>query len=123
MADLGKVVYLSEAQKETLFTQGSITVDGVTIMYSDNDLYVTPSAIDLAPVAQSSNLITSGGVYAALEDKVSTSDYTPIAKTIDMTQAVGKDANGQLWTGGLPSVSAADNGKVLTVVDGIWAAV
>ena len=69
MADLGKVVYLSEAQKETLFTQGSITVGGTTITYSDNDLYVTPSAIDLAPVAQSSNLVTSGGVYTALEEK------------------------------------------------------
>lgn len=69
MADLGKVVYLSEAQKETLFTQGSITVGGTTITYSDNDLYVTPSAIDTAPTASSDNLVTSGGVYTALWEK------------------------------------------------------
>lgn len=34
----------------------------------------------------------------ALNGKVSTADYAPVAKTADMTQAVGKDANGQLWT-------------------------
>lgn len=33
-----------------------------------------------------------------LDGKVSTSDYAPVAKTSDMTQPVGKDANGQLWT-------------------------
>lgn len=66
MANLNKVVYLSEAQKETLFTNGFITVDGRTIEYSDNDLYVTPSAIDTAPAQGSSNLITSGAVYNAI---------------------------------------------------------
>lgn len=66
MANLDKVVYLSEAQKETLFTNGSITVDGRTINYSDTDLYVTPSAIDIVPVQGSSNLITSGAVYNAI---------------------------------------------------------
>lgn len=57
-----------------------------------------------------------------VDGKVDTADYAPVVKTSDMTQAVGRDANGQLWTGGLPSVSAADNGKVLTVANGIWAA-
>lgn len=42
MANLGKIVYLSEAQKDELFTNGSVTSNGTTIEYSQNDLYVTP---------------------------------------------------------------------------------
>lgn len=33
-----------------------------------------------------------------LDGKVSTADYAPVAKTAAMTQEIGKDANGQLWT-------------------------
>lgn len=44
MANLQKVVYMTEAQLQTLFTNGSITVDGVTVTYSANDLYVTPAS-------------------------------------------------------------------------------
>ena len=43
MAKLGKVVYLTEAQKETLFSEGTVTVDGTTVTYSANDLYLTPT--------------------------------------------------------------------------------
>ena len=42
MSTLGKIVYLSEAQASELFANGSITVDGTTITYSANDLYLTP---------------------------------------------------------------------------------
>lgn len=42
MANLEKVVYLTEAQKETLFTNGTLTANGNTINYNDNDLYITP---------------------------------------------------------------------------------
>lgn len=38
--------------------------------------------------------------------KVSTGDYAPTNKTAAMTQAVGKDANGQLWT--IPGAASAD---------------
>ena len=44
MAALSKIVYLTEAQCQTLFANGTITVDGVTINYSQNDLYVTPAS-------------------------------------------------------------------------------
>ena len=46
MSTLGKIVYLSEAQASELFANGSITVDGTTITYSANDLYLTPENID-----------------------------------------------------------------------------
>ena len=37
-----RIVYLSEAQREELFSNGSITVNGATITYDANDMYVTP---------------------------------------------------------------------------------
>ena len=43
MANLGKIVYLTDAQKNTLFSSNTVTVDGTTITYSDNDLYLTPN--------------------------------------------------------------------------------
>lgn len=47
MANLGKIMYLTQAQYNTLQTTGTITVDGVTYTYSDNDLYLVPSGEDL----------------------------------------------------------------------------
>jgi len=46
MALLNKVVYLSDEQASSLFENDTITVDGVTINYSDNDLYITPATED-----------------------------------------------------------------------------
>jgi len=37
-------------------------------------------------------------IASSLANKVNTSDYNPDGKTSAMTQAVGKDANGKLWT-------------------------
>lgn len=37
-----RIVYLSDEQREQLFTNGTITVNGQTVTYSDNDMYVTP---------------------------------------------------------------------------------
>ena len=54
MANLGKVVYLTDAQYQTLVANGTITVDGVTVNYSENDLYVTP--------AQTGGVYVSGNV-------------------------------------------------------------
>ena len=42
MANLGNIVYLSEAQKDALFANGTITANGTTVTYNPNDLYVTP---------------------------------------------------------------------------------
>lgn len=39
---LRKVVYLSEAEYNTLVTNGTITKNNITVNYSDNDLYITP---------------------------------------------------------------------------------
>lgn len=37
-----QLVYLSDEQFQTLVAQGSITVDGQTVEYSEDDIYVTP---------------------------------------------------------------------------------
>ena len=45
-------------------------------------------------------------------NKVNTSDYAPATKTSEMTQSVGKDSNGKLWTTPVSSatiVSATEN--------------
>lgn len=42
MANLSQVVYLTKAQYNTLVTQGSITVGGVTYTYDQNSLYLVP---------------------------------------------------------------------------------
>lgn len=46
----------------------------------------------------STDLVESGAVYTGLSGKVDIVDYAPESKTSDMTQAVGKDASGKLWT-------------------------
>lgn len=38
---LQKIVYLTEEQAQTLFSQGQVTSNGITVSYNDNDLYVT----------------------------------------------------------------------------------
>lgn len=38
---LNKIVYLTEVQKATLFSTGTVTANGKTITYNENDLYLT----------------------------------------------------------------------------------
>lgn len=42
MANLRNVVYISNADYETLVSTGTVTIGGVTITYNENDLYLTP---------------------------------------------------------------------------------
>ena len=37
-----KIVYLSKAQYQELVANNSVTVNGVTVTYNENDIYVTP---------------------------------------------------------------------------------
>ena len=63
MANLGKVVYLTDAQYQTLITNGTITVGGVTVTYSQNDLYVTPAS----PAAEVSVVTPASGSTFTLD--------------------------------------------------------
>ncbi len=62
MANLNKVVYLSNAQAQELFANGTITVDGVTVTYSPNDLYVTPSGEVTDVQVNGSSVLGQNGV-------------------------------------------------------------
>lgn len=42
MANLKNVVYISAENYATLVETGSVTVDGVTYNYDENDLYLVP---------------------------------------------------------------------------------
>lgn len=42
MNNLNQIVYLSEAQYQELMNNGSVNVNGVTVQYNENDIYITP---------------------------------------------------------------------------------
>lgn len=44
---LQKIVYLTEEQAQTLFNTGTVTSNGITVNYNDNDLYVTSDDISI----------------------------------------------------------------------------
>lgn len=45
MSNLGKVVYMNDAQFQMLMSTGSVSSGGVTVNYSQNDLYITPESL------------------------------------------------------------------------------
>lgn len=57
-----KIVYLSQAQYQELITNGTITVDGVTVTYDANDIYVTPQAEPVVDVQIYGTSITNNGI-------------------------------------------------------------
>lgn len=83
MSNLGKIIYLTESQLATLILDGSITVDDKTIVYSENDIYMTPSQPS----------IPSGGTAGQILIKNSSTDLdaawsspiVPIALSLNTT--------------------------------------
>ena len=57
-----KIVYLSKAQYTELITNNTITVDGVTITYNADDIYITPQGEPVTDVQVNGTSITSNGV-------------------------------------------------------------
>lgn len=90
MADLGKIVYLSEQQKEQLFANDTITVNGVTVDYDANDLYITPQE-PMAPL----NSPALTGTPTAPTATAGTSN-TQIATTAFVQTAISGAAAGLL---------------------------
>lgn len=43
MSNLNQIVYLTEEQYLELMNNGSVTVNGVTVTYNENDIYITPN--------------------------------------------------------------------------------
>ena len=56
------IVYLSQTQYQELITNNNITVNGATINYNDNDIYVTPQAEPITDVKINNVSIGSNGI-------------------------------------------------------------
>lgn len=70
----------------------------------------------------------SEDVYSQIMDIIndlSRKSLSPVDKTENMTQQVGRDEDGRLWTypsggaGGIPTITEADEGRVLTASGGV----
>lgn len=62
MPNSKQIVYLSQAQYNELIANGSITVDGVTVTYDENDIYVTPQAEPVTDVRVDGISVSSNGI-------------------------------------------------------------
>lgn len=56
------IIYLSEAQRQELFANDTITVNGVTVTYNENDIYVTPQSEPIVDVKINNVSIGSNGI-------------------------------------------------------------
>lgn len=62
MANSKQIVYLSQAQYAELIANGTITVDGVTVTYDENDIYITPQAEPVTDVRVAGTSVAANGV-------------------------------------------------------------
>lgn len=128
---IGGVTYDTVGEASVTQVVGSGTkIATVSIDGTSTDLYApSGSTIDPAtatPLADGTAAVGSSAKYAR-EDHVHPTDTTRQAalvsgtniKTVNGTSLLG---SGNVSTAELPSVSSSDNGKVLMVVSGAWAA-
>lgn len=93
MPNSKQIVYLSQAQYQELITNQSITVNGVTVNYDENDIYVTPQAEPVTDVRVNGTSIASNGVANV---PVATADTFGVVKVADTTHGIGNN-NGLLY--------------------------
>ena len=62
MPNSKQIVYLSQSQYAELIANGEITVDGVTVQYDENDIYVTPQAEPVTDVRINGTSVAANGV-------------------------------------------------------------
>ena len=62
MPNSKQIVYLSQSQYAELIANGTITVNGVTVTYDENDIYVTPQAEPVTDVRINGTSIAANGV-------------------------------------------------------------
>lgn len=62
MANSKQIVYLSQSQYAELIANGTITVNGVTVTYDENDIYVTPQAEPVTDVRVAGTSVAANGV-------------------------------------------------------------
>ena len=62
MPNSKQIVYLSQSQYAELIANGEITVDGVTVTYNENDIYVTPQAEPVTDVRVAGISVAGNGI-------------------------------------------------------------
>ena len=63
MANLKNVIYLSNEDYATLVNTGTVTINGTTLTYDENNLYITPDLADAGmqnPMTTAGDLIVGG---------------------------------------------------------------
>ena len=84
MSELKRIVYLSNEQAQTLFGTGSVTSNGITVNYDENDLYVTP---DTQLQADWEQTVTTADDYIKNKPPLGSAASATVATT------VGNNAN------------------------------
>lgn len=129
---VGGVTYDTVGEASVTQVQASGTkIATVSIDGTSTDIYAPSGGSSVepataAPLVDGTAAVGSSAKYAR-EDHVHPTDTSRQAalvsgtniKTINSTSLLG---SGNIAIAGLPSVSASDNGKVLTVESGAWAA-
>lgn len=135
---LGNIVYLTNTEYTTLITNGTVTLaSGTVVTYSENDTYIVPEVVDTTVTSGSTNTITSGAVYTALNSKVdkvngkglSTNDYTTDEKNKLAGIAKGAevnvqsdwsvtDVNSDAFIKNKPTIPTVNNAKLTIKVEG-----
>lgn len=117
MSKLNKIVYLSEEQKNTLFQNNSITVNGKTITYNDNDLYLTPLAIVTGVKGDNENEFRSGDIIIT-KDNIGLGNVENI-KLSDWAGSEKITKIGTLTDGTIPWARLSDIPSASTTAPGI----
>ena len=90
MANLKEVIYLSNEDYATLVSTGAVTIDGETLIYDENNIYVTPDVL----ASSANNGLMSAADKAKLD---ALDDSNLVHKTGDET-ITGKKSFGQTVT-------------------------
>lgn len=96
MPNSKQIVYLSQAQYAELIANGTITVDGVTVTYDENDIYVTPQAEPVTDVRINGTSIAANGIANIPIASASTLGLVKINPTGQANTGIVTDANGNL---------------------------
>lgn len=101
MANLNRIVYLSEQQYANLIANGTLTVGNQTIIYNDNDLYFTPHS-DTTPTITDEKVLntlsTSTKYYITGTNNAETSTGTQIFDSGVYVTATGGQLSAQRYS-------------------------
>ena len=97
MPNSKQIVYLSQAQYAELIANGSITIDGVTVTYDENDIYVTPQAEPITDVRVAGTSVAANGVANIPVARHSTLGAIKIGAT-DGGYGISTDDAGTIFT-------------------------